>query len=223
MNLPDFAAVILDMDGLVLDTEKTYFFAWQEAAKSMGFTLTGDFCRSLTGQPYQQVERLIVSELGESFKVESFRKLSSKYWRKIISENGIMVKDGFYSLIAVVRQFKIPYCLATNSHMENAVECLRFAEIIDYFPNIVARNQVKNAKPAPDLYLQAAEGLEVAIAKSLVVEDSEIGVQAGKSAGAFVVMIPSAPQDRRSSADMMLKNLAQLAEMINHKKLRHSV
>jgi HAD superfamily hydrolase (TIGR01509 family) len=223
MNLPDFTAVIMDMDGLVLDTEETYCLAWQEAANNMGFTLTNDFCRLLSGQPYQQVERLIVNELGKSFKLELFRELSSHFWYKIVSENGIAVKDGFCSLIRVLQRFDIPYSLATNSYFENAVECLEFAGILDYFPNIVARDRVKNAKPAPDIYLQAAKCLEAAIEKTIVVEDSDIGVQAGKSAGAFVVLIPSAAFDGDSSADMMLNNLARLAEMIEHKRTMDSV
>jgi len=223
MNLPDFRAVIMDMDGLVLDTEKTYFLAWQEAIRSMGFTLTNDFCRSLTGQPYQQVERLIVNELGEHFKLELFRELSSKYWHKIVSENGIAVKDGFYSLLKVLQQYNIPYSLATNSYLENAVECLKLAGIIEYFPHIVARDQVKNAKPAPDIFLQTAKLLKVAIEETLVVEDSDIGVQAGKSAGAFVILIPSTPYDGHSSEHIRLKNLARLAEMIERKRSRHSV
>ncbi len=223
MNLPDFTAVILDMDGLVLDTEKTYFLAWQEAVRSMGFTLTNEFCQKLTGESYQQVERLIVNELGGSFKLESFRELSSKYWRKIVSEDGIAVKDGFYSLLKVLQQYNIPYSLATNSYLENAVECLKLAGIIEYFPHIVARDQVKNAKPAPDIFLQAAKLLKVAIEETLVVEDSDIGVQAGKSAGAFVILIPSTPYDGHSSEHIRLKNLARLAEMIERKRSRHSV
>ncbi len=221
--MPDFTAVLLDMDGLVLDTEKTYFLAWQQAVDNMGFTLTSDFCHLLSGQPYLQVERMIAKELGESFRVELFRQLSSQFWHKIVSENGIAINEGFHSLVTTLQKFKIPYSLATNSYLKNTVECLKFAGILDCFPNIVARDQVKNAKPAPDIYLQAAKCLEEDIGKSLVVEDSEIGVRAGKAAGAFVILIPSAPYDGGSSADLILKSLVGLTEMIEHKRAGHGV
>lgn len=223
VDLPDFSAVILDMDGLILDTEKTYFQAWRQAANNMGFTLTDTFCQTLTGQPYQKVEQMISKELGTTFQIEKFRSLSSKYWYDHVHANGIEVKHGFNSLMEVFRRFNIPYCLATNSYFDNAVECLQLAGIMDEFAEIVARDQVLNAKPAPDNFLQAAIRLNIAIEKCMVVEDSKVGLQAGKSSGAFVVFIPSGGVDQHSSGALILENLAQLAEMIERKKIRLGV
>ncbi|OYV22325.1 MAG: HAD-superfamily hydrolase, partial [Methylococcaceae bacterium NSO1] len=55
-RLSDISAVIFDMDGLVLDTETTYFVAWQQAAKAMGYALSETFCLSLSGLHYKDVE-----------------------------------------------------------------------------------------------------------------------------------------------------------------------
>jgi len=88
-KLTDFAAVIFDMDGLVLDTEKTYFKAWQIAAKSMGFDFTEPFLNSLSGLHYNDIERKVLVSFGEDFDLKSFNELSGFFWREQIFIDGI--------------------------------------------------------------------------------------------------------------------------------------
>ena len=63
LKLSDFSAVIFDMDGLVLDTETTYFVAWQQAAKAMGYVLSESFCLSLSGLHYKDIEPKLMALL----------------------------------------------------------------------------------------------------------------------------------------------------------------
>jgi HAD superfamily hydrolase (TIGR01509 family) len=210
----DCSAVILDLDGLVLDTEKTYFIAWQKAAERMGVELTPAFCLSLSGLKYEEVEQKLLSFTGDSFQIEQFRRLSGELWYQYVDVNGIDVKKGFYSLMDVLQQFNIPYCLATNSYQKNALECLAFAGVSDLFPVLVTRDQVKSAKPAPDIFLKAAAQLGIVIENCLVVEDSLIGIQAAKNAGAYDVHIPSSPLEMAEAVDLTLDDLGQLAEVI---------
>jgi HAD superfamily hydrolase (TIGR01509 family) len=214
MSFADCSAVILDMDGLVLDTEKTYFIAWQKAAEMMGFELTSLFCQSLSGLQYQVVEQRLLKLFGGSFQIEQFRRLSSQSWYQYVEANGIDVKKGFYDLMIVLKQYDIPYCLATNSNLKNALECLALAGINDLFPLLITRDQVKSGKPSPDIFLEAARQLRKLIGNCLVAEDSSIGVQAARSAGAYTVYIPSSQPERADAADLMLEDLRQLAGMI---------
>ncbi len=214
MNFADRSAVILDMDGLVLDTEKTYFIAWQKAAEMMGFKLTPPFCHSLSGLPFQSVEQRLMNLFGPSFRLEQFRRLSSQFWDQYVLANGIDVKKGFHSLITVLQRFNVPYCLATNSSEENAKKCLTLASVNDLFPILVTRDQVKSGKPAPDIFLKAATQLGMPIDNCLVVEDSPVGIQAAKNAGAYVVLIPSSQFEIADAADLTLSDLGQLAEII---------
>ena len=214
MNFADCSAVILDMDGLVLDTEKTYFIAWQKAAEMMGFELTLSFCQSLSGLQFQAVEQKLLNLFGRSFHIDQFMRLNSQFWCQYVQANGIDVKKGFYSLMGVLQRFNIPYCLATNSKQKNALECLTLAVVNDLFPMMVTREQVKSGKPAPDIFMEAAKQLGKGISNCLVAEDSPVGVQAGKSAGAYTVYIPSSQSATACSADLTLDDLGQLAEMI---------
>jgi beta-phosphoglucomutase len=190
-KLCDFCAVIFDMDGLVLDTETTYFVAWQQAAKAMGYALSETFCLSLSGLHHKDVELKLMDWYGADFNLQAFNHLSGIFWREHVNTHGINIKHGFTQLLEFIVQQQMPYCLATNSPAINAYECLEVAGIKDVFPTIITRDDVQHGKPAPDIFLKAAELLKVPISQCLVLEDSHAGIVAASRAGAFSVFVPS--------------------------------
>jgi beta-phosphoglucomutase len=210
-KLSDFSAVIFDMDGLVLDTETTYFVAWQEAAKAMGYTLSEHFCLSLSGLHYKDIELKLMAWCGAGFNLQAFNQLSGLYWREHVYAHGINIKHGFTRLLEFIVERKIPYCLATNSRAVNAYECLQLAGLKDVFSTIITRDDVQHGKPAPDIFLKAADVLRVPISRCLVLEDSHSGIMAASRAGAFSVFVPSSePVDPLTVelCDVMMIDLA---------------
>jgi beta-phosphoglucomutase-like phosphatase (HAD superfamily) len=191
LRLSDFSAVIFDMDGLVLDTESTYFVAWQQAANAMDYSLSDPFCLSLSGLHYKDIEPKLMALFGADFNLQAFNHLSGIYWREHVYAHGISVKYGFTELLEYIVQQQIPYCLATNSRANNAYECLELAGLKDVFSTIITRDDVQYGKPAPDIFLKAAELLQVPVRLCLVLEDSHAGIMAASSAGAFSVFVPS--------------------------------
>jgi beta-phosphoglucomutase-like phosphatase (HAD superfamily) len=210
-KLSDFSAVIFDMDGLVLDTEATYFVAWQQAAKAMGYALSESFCLTLSGLHYQDIELKLMASCGADFNLKTFNHLSGIFWRKHVNIHGIKIKHGFFQLLEFIVRQQMPYCLATNSQAVNAYECLEFAGIKEVFSTIVTRDNVERGKPAPDIFLKAAELLQVPISRCLVLEDSYAGIEAASRAGAFSVFVPSTePVDPIAVelCDVMMMDLA---------------
>ena len=215
--LPDYSAVIFDMDGLVLDTESTYCRAWQRAALTMGVSLSDEFCASLSGLHFNAMESALVDYCGGTFNTKQFFSLSGKCWRESISQHGIAEKKGFSSVLYQLKNKGIPFCLATNSGRVNALECLELAGLKDVFPLIITRDEVVDGKPAPDIFLTAAEQLNQPIHQCLVLEDSATGIQAAMAAGAPCVFIPSTLPIERSTAiltDLVLMDLDELAQII---------
>ena len=190
-KLSDISAVIFDMDGLVLDTETTYFVAWQQAANAMGYALSDSFCLSLSGLHYKDIEPKLMAWCGADFNLQEFNQLSGIFWREHVNTYGINIKHGFTQWLEFIVQQQIPYCLATNSRAINAYECLELAGIKDLFSIIITRDDVQHGKPAPDIFLKAAELLQVPINQCLVLEDSHAGIVAASRAGAFSVFVPS--------------------------------
>jgi len=213
----DFSAVIFDMDGLVLDTESTYSIAWQQAASAMGYELSDDFCLSLSGLHYPDIELKLLAYCGAEFNLQTFNRLSGDCWRDHVNVHGISIKYGFAGLLSLLNRQKTPYCLATNSRTANALECLELAGIKDVFSIIVSRDHVQHGKPEPDIFLKAAELMQVDISRCLVLEDSHAGIVAASRAGAVSVFIPSkTPVDSLTVelCDLMMDDLIQLTDAI---------
>lgn len=191
-KFPHFSAVIFDLDGLVLDTEITYIKAWQQAAEAMGYDFSILSTKTLSGLHYQSLVEVLFDHFGTDFDLPRFNQLSGECWRDYVQQYGIEKKSGFDELLTVIKQFNIPFCLATNSAEINARECLALAGLEQTFSIIISRNDVKHGKPAPDIFLTAAQRLQQPIEQCLVLEDSLVGIQAAQAAKAIPVLIPSA-------------------------------
>ena len=218
LKLADFSAVIFDMDGLVLNTDSTYSIAWQLAANAMGYDFSDDFCLSLSGQHYQDIELKLLAFCGAEFNLQTFNRLSGECWRDHVNVHGINIKLGFAELLDLLIQQNIPYCLATNSRITNALECLELAGLTNVFSVIVCRDHVQNGKPEPDIFLKAAELMQVDISRCLVLEDSHAGIVAAFRAGAVSVFIPSIAQVNPLTVelcDLMVSDLVELTKSIS--------
>jgi len=218
IKLADFSAVIFDMDGLVLDTESTYFIAWQQAANAMGHEFSDDFCLSLSGLHYNDIEPKLIEYCGAEFNLQTFNRLSGDFWRDHVDVHGIRIKHGFSELLELLVRQKIPYCLATNSRAANALECLELAGIKDVFSTIIARDHVQHGKPEPDVFFKVAEVLQVDISRCLVLEDSHAGIVAASRAGAVSVFIPSTVLVDPLTielCDLMVSDLVQLTNALS--------
>jgi HAD superfamily hydrolase (TIGR01509 family) len=190
-KLTDFAAFIFDLDGLVLDTEPTYFAAWQQTVETMGFRLDPALYKTLSGFHYQGVKAQLQTWLGQDFDLQAFDQLGTELWRNHIHDQGIKIKPGVIALLDYAQEQGIPICLATNSLKPYAQECLAVAKLTHRFPMMVTGSDVERAKPAPDIFLKAAEKLQVDIRQCVVFEDSPTGVASSAAAGAYTVYVPS--------------------------------
>lgn len=190
-QLTEYSAFIFDMDGLVLDTEPTYYAAWRATVTQMGFDAKNYSFNSLSGHPYQDVEAQILAWYGDEFDLATFRQLGKQIWRELIQQHGIAIKKGTVDLLDFAGHHNIPYCLATNSYRKNAEECLEVSGIRRRFPLIISGDDVAKPKPEPDIFLEAAEQLQVNIRDCLIFEDSPAGITAAVRAGASAVYVPS--------------------------------
>jgi HAD superfamily hydrolase (TIGR01509 family) len=204
--LPPFAAVILDMDGLVLDSETTYCDAWRRAATDVGHSLDDGFLEGLFGRHADDVVQALAGRLGPRFDRETFFHAAERHWFEHIETHGIPRMPGVETLLAYFRERSIPYALATNSDGHYARLCLEHGGLREAFPVMVTRDQVALGKPEPDVFLEAARRLSVDPASCLVLEDSETGLLAARAAGTMPILI-----QRREELRARLEPLARLA------------
>lgn len=189
MSFP-YAAVIFDMDGLIFDTEPLYRNAWQRAAAQLGFDLTDAIYLRLIGLGRAGSERVLSAEFGATFSPEKFRSLCKTIEREVLAATPPAEKPGFRALLNFLRSQNVPLALATSTDRAVAEIHLTRASLLPEFAAIIAGDEVQHAKPAPDLYLRAAEKLAAPPRCCLVLEDSAPGVISARSAGMDVFVVP---------------------------------
>lgn len=217
LKLGNFKGFIFDLDGLVLDTEPTYFAAWQQAVAAMGYQLEPEAFKLVSGFNYKQVETQLKTWLGQDFDVIAFKRLGTELWRKLVREQGIAIKPGVVELLDYTEQKGIPICLATNSWGVYARHCLAIAGLEDRFPLIISGDEVTNVKPAPEIFLKAADLMQIAIHECVIFEDSHTGITAASASGAYSVFVPSTfPVNPQAVelANCVLDDLTQVFETL---------
>ena len=111
-------------------------------------------------------------------------------WRQLIAVKGVRLQPGLLPLLDWVEHCALPRAVGTSSNREEAELCLTLAGIRDRFSTLVTVDQVAAGKPAPDIFLAAAQKLGLPPAQCLVLEDSNAGVAAAQAAGMTVIMVP---------------------------------
>jgi HAD superfamily hydrolase (TIGR01509 family) len=189
-------AVLLDMDGTILDTETIYVGAMFAALAEMGFDLPQRLVHAMIGRPGKECIDLVRAEYGPRFSYEAFQPRYVAH-RTERMRGGIPLKPGTAELLDYLDRAGLPVAVATSSTRRNAEENLAATGLLPRFAAVLTRDDVTDPKPHPALFLKAAEAAGVAPGACLAVEDSHVGVRAAHAAGAMTVMVPDmlAPTD----------------------------
>lgn len=184
-----FDAVIFDMDGVLLDTERLYREASFAACEALGFAMTDAVHMATVGVPADAADRIIIEAMGEAFPFEDFNRT----WRGRMREKldaHVPVKAGVPELLGWLAAADVPAAVATSTGHAAAHEHLHRAGLKPFFRTIVTRDDVDRGKPHPEPYLTAAARLDVDPVRCLAIEDSHNGVRAAHAAGMATVMVP---------------------------------
>ncbi|MDB5545490.1 MAG: HAD-superfamily hydrolase, subfamily variant 3 [Hyphomicrobiales bacterium] len=183
-------AVIFDMDGLLVDTERLAMRALAETAQELGIDAPDMFCKRMIGVPVDGCLLLLRDRFGPNFDADSFLQQGSARMETFIRKGMLRSKPGVTELLDFLDASKLPRAIATSSSRSKAETHLLAAGIRQRFDIVVTRDDVERGKPYPDLFLKAASRLGANARKCLVLEDSYNGVRAAHAAGAMVVMVP---------------------------------
>ncbi|MGI8460065.1 MAG: HAD family hydrolase [Solirubrobacterales bacterium] len=205
------AALILDNDGLLLDTESVWTRGERDLFERRGREFTLADKQELVGTSAEVAGAIIAQRLDE---VGREAELIAELDELVLDEldGGVEPMVGARELVAAMRERGTPIGLVSNSPARFISRALELVEMAGEFGVVVSGHEVAAPKPAPDAYLEACRQLEVDPGPEVIVlEDSPTGVAAGKAAGLTVVGVPSLPGVELEEADLVVDSLADPA------------
>jgi HAD superfamily hydrolase (TIGR01509 family) len=183
-------AVVFDLDGILMDSEWISFLVWREVAAANGGTLKAEHYPTMIGLTAEETAEYVMQVSGARFDLT---ETVAYVWREVTARiaAGIEPLPGSGELLNELARRGLPMAIASNSPTAYIHTALNGLGLANYFSVIVGIDQVPQGKPAPDVYLLAAERLNVSPERCLVLEDSLVGSQAGLAAGMRVLAVPS--------------------------------
>lgn len=208
-------AVIFDMDGLMFDSERVWDMAWGIIVKRFGLTPEIDIsalCRGKSGATE-------IRTINEAFGIDYGDKIAAAErdlaWE--LMPQYLAVKPGLEELIDWLDARRIPYAVATSSDPVMMEYEMGIAGVLDRFGTRVSGFGLEHGKPAPDIFLNAAAALGTRPERTLVLEDSVAGVQAGHDGGFVTVMVPDltpANEQTRAWANATCATLLEVRDLL---------
>lgn len=183
-------AVIFDKDGTIIDTEPLHLRMWVDVLCERGYPATDEILKLCIGLNYPSMDTLLKGYFGDGFDINEHYVYVNEKVREYEIKNGIPIKKGFFELADYIEAAGLKTIVATSSMHAEAEFCLKHTGIADRLGDIVGGDEIENGKPAPDIFLKAAEKLGCTPDECIVFEDSENGVKSALAAGMECIYIP---------------------------------
>ncbi|MEO0342929.1 MAG: HAD family phosphatase [Pseudomonadota bacterium] len=203
-----FDAVIFDMDGLLLDTERVSSLANREALLEYGHDLPVEQFHALAGGTLLTVAEKLADWTGAKIDAEEFHNKWLLHYNAFLADGPDLRPTVLETLQAVESQ-ALPKAIATTTAKDHARTKLSKAGIEHRFDSIVGFYCVEKRKPNPDPYLKAAANLNVDPRACLAFEDSDTGVKAALAAGMTVVQVPDIAKAEAREAHYRVETLIE--------------
>ena len=186
-----YAAVVFDMDGVIADSEPVYYDAINVVLAPIGKRMTPELQRAVMGHGVAETWDVLQRELGLDGPLDA---LVQAYDRELCRQLALVDETlpGVRELIAALRERRLPVALASSSWPGWIDALLVGTRLAGAFDALVSAKEVAHGKPAPDIYLLAAERLGVAPERCVAIEDTPTGIAAAKAAGMLAIQVRAA-------------------------------
>ena len=181
--------VIFDMDGVLFDTERLTLEGWRLAARQAGYPLDDAVVLSTNGISEADTRLTFLRHYGEAYPYDALRAEMKRYKNGCLAQ-GVPVKPGVQRLLQALRGQGIRTAVASSNDRAHVTDYLQRTGLLLQMDAFVCADMVRRAKPAPDVYLRAAEALGLPPESCIAIEDAPPGLVAAQCAGCIPVMIP---------------------------------
>lgn len=205
-------AFIFDMDGVIIDSEPLHFEVDIQVMKDFGSAITHEDLEKYVGMTNPEMWAVIKNEYQLSQSVAEIIEYQLSNKIEILTAREMEPIDGIHELLAELKARQIPAAIASSSPPVFITAVLKKFNLLDQFQCVVSGEEVERGKPAPDVYLKAAELLGVKPEHCMVLEDARHGVAAAKAAGMKCIgfVNPNSGNQDLSQADYVVKSIREV-------------
>ena len=212
---PEIRGVLFDMDGLVLDTEKLYARFWMEGCHHFGFPMTYEQALRMRAANSNLGRANLHEFFGPEADYDAIRSKRIEFMDAYIAENGVELKMGIRELLDFLQERGIATAIASSSPMDRIKTYLSAHDLYHRFDCLCSGYEIPNGKPAPDIYLKAAEQLGLRAEECLALEDSPVGIESAYRAGCYPVMVPDQDQPDALTQSRLYAKADSLLDVID--------
>jgi len=218
-------AVIFDLDGLMIDTEPLAQQAWDRVLQDHGRRLDSAIFSRMIGLRLTESSRVVKAAYDLETSTIDLAHKETFYMSQIMAQ-GIPTMPGLRRLITELERRRAPWAVATSSQRKYAVEVLGQLDLLEKCGGIAAGDEVEHGKPRPDVYLLAANRLDIDPEACLALEDSVPGINAASAAGMLAVAVPNGEASSMNFEvaafvyDSLLEVMANLDELLGHDSVK---
>ncbi len=205
--------VIFDWDGVIIDSSRQHEASWERLADEEGRTLpTGHFKAGFG----KKNEWIIPELLGWTHDPGEIHRLSLRkeaLYRDIVVERGLEALPGVHEFLGRLRDAGVPCCIGSSTHRENITTILGVLGFAGLFGGMVTAEDVKQGKPHPDVFLQAATKIHRSPGRCVVFEDAFAGIEAARAGGMKVVGVATThpAEELTGKVDRVVRRLDELS------------
>ena len=206
-------AIIFDMDGLMIDSERVTFECYQERLKDMNLTMDEEFYKTLLGKPFKGIYQRFYDVYGNDFPIQNVIQDVHQLMAERFETEGVPVKKGLVELLHYLKDNNYKTIVATSSNRDRVDKILAQAKITEFFDDSICGDEVTKGKPNPEVFLKSCQKLGVNVDEAIVLEDSEAGIQASYDANIKVICIPDMKYPEKQYEEKTFKILKDLTEV----------
>ena len=215
--MPSDFAVIFDMDGVIFDTETIALKCWILAAETLSLPDIRPVFPLCIGANIRRTEEILMEHFGPDFPYVAFAKQSRANYIAHYETEGLPVKTGTREILAFLQEAGVPMAIASSTVSSVVRQELEDAELIAFFQAVLGGDMAARSKPAPDIFLAAAQALSCPPERCFVVEDSFNGIRAAHNAGMHPLMVPDMLQpteEIRALAEHVFPSLFEVKDFL---------